>query len=134
MIDFETIKYIELDKVIRQFCLMTGWTSTQGGIWNADFSKPVFDVKYPTNIDGHVLQGESKYAFLFRNPDEDLELYWKNLNKEIESISLFLKEKIYNHRRLGEVKYVEIDLVTIILWLMINNELEIEDALYHTEW
>lgn len=134
MITVETVKYIEIREVLNRFCQMLDWNSTQGGIWNADFTKPVFDPIYPTNMDGHVLSGESKYAFFLRNPEDDLGWHWKTLNKNADSLKPFLTDKKYNHTRLGEVPYVEISLITIILWLMLNDELAIEDAFYHDEW
>ena len=134
MISHETIRYIDIDKVLTTFCQLTGWNSTQGGIWNANFNAPVFDAKYPTNADGHVLQGESKYAFLLRNPDDDLDYGWKGLTEEVESLRPFLIDKDYTHIRLGGVSYVEISLYTIILWLIRRGELEMEDAIYYQTW
>jgi hypothetical protein len=134
MIHYEMLKYVDIYHLLFKFSEITGWASTKGGIWNADFSKPVFEVLYPKNIDGHVLSGESKYAFLLRSPEDGLNDFWRNLDKSIESLDSFLQKKSYKHRVLGEVSYSEIDLKTIILWLMLNDELEIEDAMYHDEW
>jgi hypothetical protein len=131
MIIAETLKYIDINEVIGVFCELTGWESTKDGIYNVKFTKPVFDVTYPTNANGHVLSGESKYAYLLKNPEEYLSFgHYKNMSIYVDSLKLFTTERIHQ----GEFKYVEISLTTIILWLMLNEELKIEDALYHEEW
>jgi hypothetical protein len=108
---------------------LTGWGSTSGGIWNADWSKPVYNVVYPTNIDGHVLSGESKYAYYLKSPEDYLDDSWKNMDGSLNSLNPFLTEKKYNHRI-----YVEISLNTIIFFLMRREELKVEAAFYHCEW
>jgi hypothetical protein len=134
MIRYEMLKYVDIYHLLFKFSEITGWASTEGGIWNADFSKPVFEVLYPKNFHGHVLSGESKYAFLLRNPKDGLNDLWRHLDKSIESLDCFLGKKSYKHSVLGEVIYSEIHLETIILWLMLNDELVMEDAMYHNEW
>lgn len=133
-IPVRTIRYIDINDVMDQFCQLTGWGSTHHGIWNADFTKPVFEAKYPTNADGHVLGGESKYIYLLESPEDYLDYHWKNLDASVDSLKPFVVEKKYNHQRLGEMPYIEIELITIILWLMRKGELEIEGAIYHQEW
>lgn len=130
MIKSELIQYIDIYDVLSKFSELTESGTTQGGIWNADFTRTVYDVKLPTNDEGHVLAGESKYIYKLTSPEDYLDC----LTNDKESFKEFILPKTYLHTRLGEVQYFEIGLITIILWLMKNNELKVEDAIYYMEW
>ena len=130
MIESATIKYIRIYDLLRKFDELTGWGSTSGGIWNADWTKPVYHVVYPSYVDAHVLGGESKYAYYLQSPEDYLDDgLWKDMDGSLDSLNPFLTEKNYNDK-----VYVEISLNTIIFFLMRRAELKLEAALYHDEW
>ncbi len=138
MIESATIKHIRIYDLLSKFDELTGWGSTSGGIWNADWSKPVYSVVYPTNLDGHVLSGESKYAYYLKSPEDYDQL--KYMDGSLDSLKPFLTEKKCGKigdliiGNINERVYVEISLDTIIFFLMQRGELEVEAAFYHDEW
>ena len=90
---------------------------------------------YPTNADGHVLNGKSKYIYLLDEPKDELMFSkHKKLDKNIDSLRFFMVREIYPHTKLGNVPYFKIGLQTIILWLMKVGELKQKNTIYHQKW
>lgn len=129
------INYIDINDVLTEFENLTGWEYASGGIWNASFKKPVFDVDWPDNAFGHVMQGESKYQYKLNSPEDDVFIIDDDVLGDKFKNPNDLKSSTETHDKHGTTHYYKkIRLHDIICCLMQNQLLPVEDALYFHEW
>lgn len=126
MIPTESILLIRIYDVIRRFNELTGWVNAEGGLHNADFSKSVYDLKYPTIIDGGAFHGESSYIYR-HTPDGPMP--WNREPYQNDPSCLKTTPKVYENH-----PYIEINLMEVIGWLHFLGELAEEDTFFFDEW
>lgn len=105
-----SIRYNEL---INEFEKHTGWASTRDGAWNADFTKPVFDVELV-----EVFQREQDWMVFVYADTYDV-------NKK-DKEALLKKENSEEYR--GHTIY-SLYLSDIVTWMVLNGHLPDENFL-----
>jgi hypothetical protein len=94
-------------ELIREFENKTGWSSAINGVWNADFTKTVFDIELI-----EIFQREQDWiAFVYPDSTDIRKKNKESLLKE-ENIAKFKNNVVYS-----------LYLVDIIDWMILNGHL-----------
>lgn len=115
----EQIQLVEVDELRRRYEQLVKVSVATAGLWNADWSKQVVDIHYPTIIEHcGVMNGESRWALLCTVPSE--------LSKDKLPVGV---TKQYEGKDYREVKFTD-----IAAWMAVIGEIVDDKTLFFLHW